>query len=127
MEEKKGVLTMEQKKELKQQYKMMKPAMGIFTIRSKSSDKCYLEATPNLTGAINGAKFKLEAGVHVNRELQKDWNEYGENGFTFEVLETLEPDRDETKTSYQEELKILQMLWEEKMAAAGIELYNIKR
>ena len=48
---------MDRKKELKQQYKMMKPAMGIFTIRSKSRNKCYLEATPNLTGAINGAKF----------------------------------------------------------------------
>ncbi len=118
---------MDRKKELKQQYKMMKPTMGIFTIRSKSSDKCYLEATPNLTGAINGAKFKLEAGVHVNRELQKDWNEHGEEGFTIEILETLEADGDESKNDYMEELKILQMLWEEKMAAAGIELYNIKR
>ena len=117
---------MDRKKELKQQYKIMKPAMGIFMIRSNFCNKCYLEATPNLRGAINSAKFKLGAGGHVNRELQKDWNEYGENGFTIEILETLEYDRDETKTDYAEDLKLLQMLWEDKIAGKKIELYKRK-
>ncbi|NLW55840.1 MAG: GIY-YIG nuclease family protein [Firmicutes bacterium] len=114
---------MDRKKELKQQYKMMKPAMGIFMIRAKFSNKCYLEATPNLKGAINSGKFKHGAGIQVNRELQKDWHKYGENGFIIEILETLEYDRDEAKTDYTEELELLQMLWEEKMAAAKMEMY----
>lgn len=37
---------MERKKELKQQYKEMKPEMGVFIIRSKASNKCFLQATP---------------------------------------------------------------------------------
>jgi hypothetical protein len=34
---------MDRRKELKEQYKHMKPGMGIFTIRSKVNNKCYIE------------------------------------------------------------------------------------
>lgn len=59
---------------MKQQYKEMKPEMGVFIIRSKASNKCFLQATPNLRGTVNGTQFKLNAGIHPNRELQQDWN-----------------------------------------------------
>lgn len=114
---------MERKKELKQQYKEMKPEMGVFIIRSKASNKCFLQATPNLRGTVNGTQFKLNAGIHPNRELQQDWNRIGEDSFSFEILEQLEYDKDETKTDYTDELEILRMLWEEKLLKQNMELY----
>jgi len=107
---------MDRKKELKWQYKQMKPEMGIFAIYSRQSNKCYLEVTTDLKSAMNGAKFKLGAGLHPNRELQKEWCDYGESNFTMEILEILGYDKDEFKTDYSDELKLLEMVWQEKMA-----------
>jgi hypothetical protein len=103
------------KKELIRNYKQMKPPMGIFIVRSKVNNKCYLQTTQNLRGVINGAIVRLEAGMHPNRELQKEWEEVGSENFTVEILENLEYDKDEAKTNYSEELSLLQMIWEEKL------------
>lgn len=115
---------MDRKKKLKWQYKQMRPPMGIFIIRSQVNNKCYLETTPNLRGTINGTKFKLGAGVHPNRELQKEWQEFGAENFTIEILEHLEYDKDESKTDYQEDLTLLRMIWVEKLAKQNIEFYK---
>jgi len=115
---------MDRKKELKMQYKQMKPDMGIFIIRSKSCNKCYIEATQDLKGTINGTRFKLDAGNHPNKELQKDWADFGEENFTIEILENLKYDKDESKTDYSEELALLKMIWEEKLSKENMEFYR---
>ena len=115
---------MDRRKELKEQYKQMKPEMGIFIIRANSGNKCYLDATQNLRGAINRARFQLGAGSHPSRELQKDWTDNGEANFTIKILENLEYDKDESKTDYTEELALLKMIWEEKLAKENRELYK---
>jgi len=103
----------------------MKPAMGLYIIRSKNNNKCSLEATQNLKGKINSTRFKLNAGGHPNRELQQEWSDFGEANFTIEILEYLEYDeKDEGKTDYTEELSILQMMWEEKLKKEGMEFYR---
>lgn len=51
---------MDRKKELKLQYKQTRPQMGIFTIRSKVNNKCYLQAAQDLRGVMNGARVRLE-------------------------------------------------------------------
>ena len=90
--------------------------MGIFIIRALDDGRCYLQATANLKGAINSTKFKLDAGWHPNCELQRAWQERGAANFSFAVLDKLEYDQDETKTDYSEELEILRLIWEEKLA-----------
>lgn len=112
------------KKELITQYKQTKPPMGIFIIRSKVNNKCYIEGTQDLRGKINGAKVRLAAGIHPNRELQKEWQDFGAENFTIEILENLEYDKDELKTDYKEDLALLQMIWEEKLAKEDMELYK---
>lgn len=93
----------------------MKPDMGIFIIRSKLSNKYYMEATQDLKSKMNRSIFQLKWGNHPNKELQKDWNEFGEDNFTIEILDTLEYDKDESKTDYTEDLTLMQMVWEEKL------------
>lgn len=112
------------KKELAEQYKLTKPRMGIFIIRSKVNNKCYLQTTQDLRGVMNGAKVRLQAGFHPNRELQREWNEFGPENFTIEVLENLEYDKDESKTDYTEDLALLKMMWEEKLAKENMEFYK---
>ncbi|HPW41999.1 MAG TPA: GIY-YIG nuclease family protein [Bacillota bacterium] len=115
---------MDRKKELKLQYKQTKPDMGIFIIRSKEKNKCYVEATKDLRGRINGTKVRLNAGMHPNKELQKDWTDSGSENFTIEILDNLQYDKDESKTDYTEELALLQMIWEEKLQKENMELYR---
>lgn len=115
---------MDRRKELKEQYKLMKPEMGLFIIRSKFNNKCYLQATQNLRGVMNGTKAKLEAGSHPNRELQKEWKDFGSGNFTMDILENLKYDKDESKTDYSEELALLQMIWEEKLAEENLVFYR---
>lgn len=98
--------------------------MGIFIIRSKVNNKCYIQTTQDLRGVMNGAMARLRGGGHTNRELQKEWTEYGAENFTMEILETLDYDADEMKTDYKEELSILQLIWEEKLAKEGMALYK---
>lgn len=115
---------MDRKKELKEQYKMMKPDMGIFIIKSNLESKCYIQATQNLKGTINSTEFKLRFGNHPNKELQKSWNKHGKDSFAIEILEKLKYDKDETKTDYSEELEILEMEWVEKLSKQGMEFYK---
>jgi hypothetical protein len=112
------------KRELKLKYKQMRPEMGIFIIRSSSSNMCYIETSQNLRGIINRTKFQLGFGSHPCLELQKDWKAYGETNFTIEILEHLEYDEDESKIEYTEDLALLQMIWEEKLTKENKGLYK---
>lgn len=113
----------ERKKELQAQYKLMKPDMGIFAVINKSKTKYYLESTQNLKGKMNSTEFKLNAGSYPNKELQKDWQDLGADRFEIKILEHLEYDEDESKIDYSDDLKLLEMLWIEKLSKEGVQLY----
>jgi len=112
------------RKELIEAYKQRKPDMGIFIIRPRSGEKCHIQSAPDLKGAMNGALARLEGAMHPVKELQQAWNEHGPEYFTMEVLETLPYDGDEAKTDYTEELTLLQMIWEERLAGEGMARYR---
>lgn len=113
------------KKELKEAYKQMKTQMGLLIIRSNFSNKYYLEASQNINATMNGARFRLNANSHLYKELQRDWNQYGESSFTIELLEELEYGEDESKTDYKEDLTVLEEMWLEKLTQEGLESYKI--
>ncbi|MDD3656090.1 MAG: GIY-YIG nuclease family protein [Atribacterota bacterium] len=115
---------MNRKKELKLQYKLMKPKMGIFAIRSKVNKKCYIEAAKDLKSRINMTNFKLELGSHPIKTLQEDWKKFGKDSFSLEILEELKYYEDEAKTDYQDELSLLQLIWAEKLLQENYELYE---
>lgn len=117
---------MDRKKELKMQYKQMKPKMGVFIIRSRANNKYFIMSTKDLRGVINGTIVRLCGGIHINKELQNEWDEYGEENFVIGILEELPYDKDESKTDYSEELSLLQMIWEEKLTKEGMETYKKK-
>lgn len=116
-------ISSERKKELRAQYELMKPEMGIFAVINKNNPKYYLETTQNLKGKINSTKFQLNAGAHPQKELQEDWTETGEDGFEIKVLEQIEYDKDESKTDYTDDLALLKMIWIDKLTKEGVLLY----
>ena len=115
---------MDRKKELKEQYKQMKPEMGIMIVQNKINNKYILVPTQNLKGMINRVRFQLKSGGHPNRELQMEWDKLGEDSFNLEILEKLEYDKDENKEDYSEELNIMEVIWAEKLADKNMEEYK---
>ena len=59
--------------------------------------------------------FKLNSGYHPNRHLLELWERYGEEGFTVEVLETLDyRDESDDPADYKDELDQLRDLFLER-------------
>lgn len=114
---------MDRKKQLKEQYKQMKTDMGVFIVKKKNNNKYLLVATQNLKGMMNRVKFQLETGGYPNRELQEDWNANPDD-FEFTILETLEYDKDESKTDYSEELDIILIMLTEKLSENNMVPYK---
>lgn len=111
------------KKELKKQYKQTLPPMGIYQIKNLINGKIFIGSSKNLHGKSNSYKFQLNSGLHMNRELQEDYTKYGEENFSFEVLDTLEP-KDDPAYKYDEDLKTLEDLWLEKLQPFDEKGYN---
>lgn len=107
--------TKHKRKELKQKYMEMKPPMGAYIIKNNINGKALMGVSKDIKSTFNSYRFQLKMGSHMKKELQKDWKEYGEKAFDFEVLEYLEYDKKGEKTDYSEELEIMKMIWMEKL------------
>jgi hypothetical protein len=112
------------KKEMKEEYKQMKPDMGVFCIRTAKENRCLIFAVQDLKSRLNRLRFQLELGSYPGKELQEDWKRLGAENFVLEILEELEYSRDETKTDYSEDLEILRLDWEERLSAKGYRFYD---
>lgn len=82
------------RKELKASYKLTPPAMGVYSIRNMATGKTLLDRSRNLPGAINRHRFELTQGHHRNSALQSDWQSFGEQNFSFEIVDIVKPSAD---------------------------------
>lgn len=116
----------EKNKRLKKEYQSSRRAMGVFLIRNMINDRVFVAVGLDLLGIVNSHKFQLKMGVHRNRRLQSDWNEFGEENFAFEILDQLEP-RAGTSDDGREDLLFLEELWLEKLQPFGVRGYNKRK
>ena len=113
-------------KELKEQYKQIPPAMGIYQIRNLNNGKIFIGSALNLKGILNSNKFQLDLGSHRNKRLQADWNEFGGTNFAFEILDEL-VEANGIDYDYKPELQILEEMWLEKLEPYEPHGYNEKK
>jgi len=111
------------RKEIKRAYKQRKKPAGIFQVKNTVNGKVLLGSSLNLEGVFNGHRFKLSIGRHPNRDLQRDWNEYGPGGFVFETLELVK-EKDDPNFDVNDELTLLEQIWLEKLQPFGERGYN---
>lgn len=109
---------MDRKKELRLKYKQMKPEMGVLIFECLPTGRVYIGCTKDTRSTINGLIFKLDAGGYVNHGLQQDWAQYGRANFYISVVDTLDYDKDESKTDYSEDLAVLRDEWKQKYKGA---------
>ncbi|MBP1934040.1 DUF2087 domain-containing protein [Ammoniphilus resinae] len=121
----KGMEELDRKKELKQQYKETKSEAGVYQIRNTQNNKIYIDSTTNLK-TLSGKLFQLKMGSHMNKALQAEWNQYGEDAFVFEVLEILKENKNEY-VDPKDDLKKLEQKWLDHLQPYGDQGYNKKK
>jgi len=117
----------ETRNKIKRDYKQSIQPMGVYQFKNTANGKILVVGSRNLEKAENGLRFQLEMGSYLaNKELQKEWNEYGSGRFVFEILDELEPVEGKTSQEYAAEVKELEELWLEKLQPFENKGYNKK-
>jgi len=114
---------MKTKKELKEEYKQLEIPMGVFQIKNISNNKVLIDNSIDMVSKWNRHKMELKFGNHRNRNFQKDWNDYGEENFVFEVLSELKK-KDGENINYQNELRTLEYMVIEELSILDKNLYK---
>lgn len=83
----------EQRKAARNAWRERKVNAGIFAFRG--AGKVWVGASPTLEAAQNRLRFTLRGGAHRAKGLAGAWQAAQGAGFTFEVLERLDPDLSE--------------------------------
>jgi len=96
----------------------------VFQVRYTQNNKIFVSSSTDLEAIWNRHKFQLDFGSHVNKELQKEWNKFGEEPFIFEILSELEQD-DDLNINYSKEVKELENMIMDDLKQKDIDLYNL--
>jgi hypothetical protein len=110
----------------KKLYKQTLRPMGIFQIKNLASGKIYIGRSTDLNGKINSEKFQLKNNLHMNKDLQKDFDTLGMEKFSFEVLDRL-PAKEDPGYDYDDDLRTLEAMWLEKLQPFGAKGYHKKK
>ena len=114
---------MDYRKILKDEYKRTPPKRGIYIIHNLSNKKIFVGSSLNVEARINRFRFELVQGMHKNKELQTDFELFGETNFTFEIAELIK-EKEQSYFDYSSELEDLEKTWIEKIQPFGDRGYN---
>jgi len=67
-----------------------KKITGIYKILNNANNKCYIGSAISIYNRFSQHKRALRNNCHFNAHLQSSWNKYGENLFSFIILEKCE-------------------------------------
>lgn len=113
-------------KEMKQEYKLFKTKKGVYQIKNKTNGKVLIGSSTDLVAIWNRQKTQLNFGNHPNEELQKEWKQYGEEAFEYEIISELKEDEGK-EIDYKKEVKELEELFVEEIQPFGEKGYNKER
>lgn len=65
---------------------------GVYIIRCLTNGKIYIGSSVHVHKRWSTHRRALHKNRHFNKSIQNAWNKYGENAFTFEILECCERD-----------------------------------
>ncbi len=117
---------MDRRKELIMAYKETSRPMGAYAVRNTATGRVLVGGSMNLPATFNGQSFQLRMKCHRNKALQADWDSYGGQAFTFEVLETVDAAK-VPKDEWRQAVAALEAKWLEKLEPYGEKGYNERR
>ncbi|KJS16022.1 MAG: excinuclease ABC subunit C [Peptococcaceae bacterium BRH_c4b] len=114
---------LDKRKELKLAYKLNPPPKGVYQIKNRINGKIFIGSNMNLPGSRNSYRFQLNLKCHRNKALQEDWDLYGADAFTFDILETLKTE-EIPKDDWRDALSALEDKWLNNLQPYGERGYN---
>lgn len=60
---------------------------GVYAICNEVDGRCYYGSSINMNKRLSVHKSSLRGGYHCNAHLQRAWNKYGEDAFSFNSVE----------------------------------------
>ena len=117
------IIIMKSKKELKQEYSQKQFRIGVFQIRNTVNGKIFVGSSVNLEAIWNRHKSELKLGGHRNGQLQKEWEEFGEDNFKYEILSEIDEKPGEN-IDYAKEARKLEEMFIEELKPFGDRGYN---
>lgn len=113
---------MKELKELKLYIMATNKVSGIYTITNKVTGKLYIGESLDIYRRWHDEHIpQLRKNCHYNKELQKDFNKYGEENFSFDILERYSGN---DPISTKARILILESYFITQFEKAGISLYN---
>ncbi|WP_063845930.1 DUF2087 domain-containing protein [Paenibacillus sp. FJAT-27812] len=79
----------EKRKQLTAEYQERERSMGVYQIKNNANGKIFVGGSTNLDALWGKEQFVLNMDTHSNRELQKEWKQFGGENFSFLILETV--------------------------------------
>jgi|SRR5579884_2723931 len=101
---------MDKRKDLIKAYKERKLVGGVYKITNTLNGKYMTGHAADLQSVRNHFQFALATGSTIHPKLQKDWQEFGAQAFTLEVLEELEQKPGQSQAEFMDDLKTLEQL-----------------
>ena len=92
-------------------YKERKVRAGIYAVRCTASDQLWIGSAPDLSTIQNRLWFTLRQAANTHRSLQEAWCTHGSEAFTFEIIEQLPEDAEESGYLREAALKNRHMHW----------------
>lgn len=84
----------------KEMINISKDISGIYIIKNTINGKCYIGQSCHINRRILEHTSNLNHGVCFNVHLQRAWNKYGSDAFTFEVLEECDVEKLDEREIY---------------------------
>ena len=105
----------ETRKQAIYEYKEKKTTGGVYKITNTESKKSLIKGEIDLSSMENRFNFSVKTNSCLNLKLREDWNKYGANSFTFEVLEEVEMKSEMDRRQFKKQLDELADKYSEKM------------
>jgi hypothetical protein len=118
--------TVTDKREAKRRYKQSQPVMGVYKVENLAEGRIFLGSSMNVHGTLNSCRFQLDQGIHMNRDLQRDYTRLGGEKFAFAIVDSLEP-KEDAPHDYAQDLAVLEEMWKERLQPYGDRGYNRKK
>lgn len=95
------------KKEIKEQYRNRTMIGGIYGITCNGNGHKWIKSTKDLAGQSNKFEFFTSTNLCPEPGMSSDWNQYGAQSFSFEILEKLEKGETQTEQEFGDDIRMM--------------------
>ncbi len=104
------------RKEIIEAYKNKLPTGGVYCITCSGNQRKLIKSTMEMESAKSRFDFAMKIESCPEPSMQREWNDYGMESFSFTCLEELKMEETQTQREYRNDIKALYDIWKEKLS-----------